>query len=90
MSYRFRSTNSNAQDYVPYLRYIPKFLKDQTRMKVATEVRTRRDKWLANLLQEVRDKSAAGEKANCVAAGLIEDTDSKLTQSESHLRFSYC
>ncbi|KAJ9150922.1 Amino acid permease [Pleurostoma richardsiae] len=74
----FRSTNSNAQDYVPYLRH--SLLQDKKRMQVAAEVRARRDKWLEVLLEEVKDNIASGTAANCVAAGLLTDKDEKLTK----------
>ncbi|KAK4544295.1 hypothetical protein LTR36_004505 [Oleoguttula mirabilis] len=79
----FRSTSGNAQDYVPYLRYLPSFLKDKKRMAMATEVRTRRDKWLASLLQEVEDNIAVGQATNCVAAGLLTDTDGGITNCKA-------
>lgn len=75
----FRSTNSNAQDFIPYLRYLT-FLQDKKRMELATEVRTRRDKWLATLLEEVKENIATGKVTNCVASGLLMDTEENLTK----------
>jgi phenylacetate 2-hydroxylase len=51
-------------------------------MEAAKEVRARRDKWLAALLQEARDNIAAGKATNCVAAGLLTDTEEKLTKQD--------
>ncbi|KAF7195244.1 Phenylacetate 2-hydroxylase [Pseudocercospora fuligena] len=78
----FRSTNVNSQDYVPHLRYLPSFLKDRKRMALANEVRARRDKWLADLLQEVKDQSAAGKSSDCVAAWLLTDDAGRLTSDD--------
>ncbi|OKL55956.1 hypothetical protein UA08_08651 [Talaromyces atroroseus] len=75
----FRSTNSNAQDYVPYLRYLS-VLQDKKRKALATEVRDRRDKWLAALLEEVKGNIASGKVTNCVASGLLMDSEENLTK----------
>lgn len=74
----FRSTNSNAQDYIPYLRSF--FFRDETRSSVANEVRGRRDKWLATLLEEVKENIAAEGNKKCVASGLLTDTQENLTK----------
>lgn len=76
----FRSTNSNAQDYIPYLRF--GFLQDKNRAAMATEVRCRRDKWLTALLQEVKESIAAEKVKSCVASGLLTDTQENLTRRE--------
>ncbi|KXT18666.1 hypothetical protein AC579_2666 [Pseudocercospora musae] len=78
----FRSTNVNSQDYVPHLRYLPNFLKDRKRMALANEVRARRDKWLADLLQEVKERSAAGKSSDCVAAWLLTEDAGRLTSND--------
>ncbi|KAH8886268.1 amino acid permease [Thozetella sp. PMI_491] len=75
----FRSTNVNDQDYIPYLRYLG-FLKGKQRMKLAAEVRARRDKWLAALFDEVKESINSGKITNCVAAGLLIDAEEKLTK----------
>jgi phenylacetate 2-hydroxylase len=75
---RFRSTNANTQDYVKPLRYLPSIFKDRKRLALATEVRARRDQWLADLLQEVKDKVTAGKAPKCVAAGLLTETQGRL------------
>lgn len=72
----FRSTNSNAQDYIPYLRYF----NDGKRTAIATEVRARRDKWLATLLDEARENVKLGSGKPCVAQGLLTDNEEKLTK----------
>ncbi|TID25936.1 Phenylacetate 2-hydroxylase [Venturia nashicola] len=74
----FRSTNSNSQDYVPYLR----IFKNQERMSVATEVRSRRDAWLAKLLQKVEEEIREGNVSNCMAANLLTNTEDKLSKQD--------
>ncbi|RDW82622.1 cytochrome P450-9 [Coleophoma cylindrospora] len=75
----FRSTNSNAQDYIPYLRWF----NDGKRTAMATEVRSRRDKWLAQLLETADDSVKDGSGKPCVAQGLLVDSeDEKLTKHD--------
>ncbi|KUI72000.1 Phenylacetate 2-hydroxylase [Cytospora mali] len=76
----FRSTNSNAQDYIPYLRF--GFFQDENRAALATEVRSRRDQWLAALLEEVKESIAAEKAKSCVASGLLTDEQEKLTKHD--------
>lgn len=75
----FRSTNANAQDYIPYLR--SRLFRDETRSTIANQVRDRRDKWLATLLEEVKENIAADDSRSCVASGLLTDTQEGLTKS---------
>lgn len=74
----FRSTNANAQDYIPYLRLA--IFKDKKRTSTAGEVRGRRDKWLASLLEEVKESVAAEKVKHCVASGLLTDKQENLTK----------
>lgn len=71
------------QDHVPYLRYLTFLTK--ARSRVAAEVRSRRDKWLAALLGEVKSKFDNGESQSCVAARLLSDTEEQLTPCKSRL-----
>lgn len=78
----FRSTNSNPQDFIPHLRYMGR----GSRTTTATEVRERRDQWLATLLYEISKRlesdisspKTIGRK--CVAEMLLEDNQENLTQ----------
>lgn len=79
-TYSFRSTNSNAQDYIPYLRSC--FFRDETRSTIANQVRGRRDKWLATLLEETKESIATEGRKNCVATGLLTDTQESLTKGK--------
>jgi phenylacetate 2-hydroxylase len=76
---RFRSTNKNTQDYVPFYRYLPK----SARTKTALSDRAVRDVWLNELFQKVVDGVSAGRKSECISAGLIKDDSSaKMTEAE--------
>lgn len=77
MNNSFRSTNANPQDFVPLLRYIGK----KERTAVALAVRERRDRWLAAMLDKVRDSlpMRTGTK-KCVAEMLLTDKDEGLTK----------
>ncbi|KUJ16402.1 cytochrome P450 [Mollisia scopiformis] len=74
----FRSTNSNAQDYIPYLRHFG----GGKRTVEATEVRGRRDRWLAGLLEKARDSVRLGKAKKCVAQGLLVDKEEGLTKQD--------
>lgn len=65
--FSFRSTNSNSQDYIPHLR----FFGNSGRTDTAIEVRNRRDKWLAKMLETVKSKLDLGQAEKCVAQGLL-------------------
>ncbi|RSM09121.1 hypothetical protein CEP52_004298 [Fusarium oligoseptatum] len=76
----FRSTNSNPQDFIPHLRYVGK----NPRMATATEVRQRRDTWLAAMLKAVTtnlNRKRPGDK-KCVAEMLLEDNQEGLTEMD--------
>ncbi|KAK6214286.1 hypothetical protein LQW54_004512 [Pestalotiopsis sp. IQ-011] len=78
----FRSTNSNPQDFIPHLRYTGR----GSRTVTATEVRDRRDKWLATMLDEISRRlelNSSSPKAigrKCVAGMLLEDNQENLSQ----------
>ncbi|KAL4907793.1 hypothetical protein BDW74DRAFT_166430 [Aspergillus multicolor] len=76
----FRSTNSNPQDFIPYLRYFGK----RDRTTTALKVRARRDTWLARMLDNIRnatdkEKVRPADK-KCVAEMLLENNQDGLTQ----------
>ncbi|GKZ72751.1 hypothetical protein AnigIFM60653_011876 [Aspergillus niger] len=73
----FRSTNSNPQDFIPYLRY----WKKEGRTATALEVRERRDKWLATMLDGAREsiRLRTGDR-KCVAKLLLTDEQEGLTK----------
>lgn len=76
----FRSTNSNSQDYIPYLR--SRFFRDESRSAMANQVRGHRDKWLATLLEEVKESIGAEGSRSCVASGLLTDAEESLTRND--------
>lgn len=49
---------------------------------MAGEVRGRRDKWLAALLEEVKESIAAEKVKHCVASGLLTDKSENLSRRE--------
>lgn len=53
---------------------------DRKRASMAGEVRSRRDKWLAALLEEVKESIAAEKVKHCVASGLLTDTSENLSR----------
>ncbi|KAE9578365.1 Phenylacetate 2-hydroxylase [Colletotrichum fructicola] len=74
----FRSTNSNPQDFIPHLRY----LGTNQRTVTATEVRNRRDNWLATMFSNIQkrpNRLRPGDK-KCVAEMLLEDNHEGLTK----------
>ncbi|VUC36590.1 unnamed protein product [Clonostachys rosea] len=75
----FRSTNSNPQDFIPYLRYMAK----SDRTATALEVRARRDNWLNSMLDKVKStlKPSDSDKKP-IAEMLLEDNTEGLTQMD--------
>ncbi|TVY48400.1 Phenylacetate 2-hydroxylase [Lachnellula occidentalis] len=78
----FRSTSSNAQDFIPHLRYIG----GNERTATAKEVRGRRDQWLAKMLDNVRDSLNlhAGPKKSVAEMLLADSSKDDLTASRCH------
>ncbi len=76
----FRSTNSNAQDFIPHLRYTTNNKRNQT----AREVRSRRDQWLATMLEGARESAGQQTAAKqTVATMLLSDNNEGLTERKS-------
>ena len=73
-----RSASENYQDYIPILRYLPNNEKN-TRSK---ELRDRRDKYLNELLNKVREMIKKGTDKPCISAAILKDQETKLTGVE--------
>lgn len=73
-----RSASENYQDYIPILRYLPNNEKNQR----SRSLRGRRDKYLNELLDEVRDMIEKGIDKPCVSAAILKDEETKLTGVE--------
>ena len=78
MLYSFRSTSSNAQDFIPHLRY----LGENKRTATAKEVRGRRDQWLAKMLDNVRGNLnlRTGPKKSVAEMLLVDSSKDDLTE----------
>ena len=73
-----RSASENYQDYIPLLRYIP----NNEKNKRGKELRARRDKYLTELLDRVREMIAKGTDKPCISAAILKDEETKLTGIE--------
>lgn len=73
-----RSASENYQDYIPILRYWPN--NEKTRRSKA--LRGRRDRYLNDLLDRVRDMIEKGTDKPCVSAAILKDEESKLSGVE--------
>ncbi|MCJ1399901.1 hypothetical protein MMC11_003104 [Xylographa trunciseda] len=71
-----RSTSNNWQDYIPLLRLWP------SRNSQAGEYRSRRDKYMALLLNKLRDKIAKGEDKPCITGNILKDPEANLNEAE--------
>ncbi|KAH9884071.1 phenylacetate 2-hydroxylase [Xylariomycetidae sp. FL2044] len=78
----FRSSNSNPQDYVPLLRYLP----NNARQKIAVETREKRDVWLAKMMDRVRVAMEKGKCRPCITETLLSDTTGSGKLSEADIR----
>jgi phenylacetate 2-hydroxylase len=73
-----RSASENYQDYIPILRYLPNNEKNRR----SKELRERRDKYLDELLNKVRDMIAKGTEKPCISAAILKDQETRLTGVE--------
>jgi phenylacetate 2-hydroxylase len=73
-----RSASENYQDYVPILRYLPNNEKNRR----SKELRERRDKYLNELLDKVRDMIKKGTEKPCISAAILKDEETRLTGVE--------
>jgi phenylacetate 2-hydroxylase len=68
----FRSTSNQWADYIPLLRLVPKTNGE------AQEFRRRRDKYLAYLLDVLKDRIAKGTDKPCITGSILKDPEAKL------------
>lgn len=73
-----RSASENYQDYIPILRYIPNNEKNAR----SKELRARRDKYLDELLDKVREMIKKGTDKPCISAAILKDEETRLTGVE--------
>ena len=73
---RFRSTSNNWQDYVPLLRLFPAKSND------ANSYRVRRDRYLQNLLDSLKQDIANGNDRPCIIGNILKDPAKKLNEIE--------
>ncbi|KAI4661439.1 uncharacterized protein J4E79_005252 [Alternaria viburni] len=73
-----RSASENYQDYVPILRYLPNNEKNRR----SKELRERRDKYLNELLDKVREMIKNGTEKPCISAAILKDEETRLTGVE--------
>ncbi|KAM0542547.1 hypothetical protein ACHAPJ_012755 [Fusarium lateritium] len=74
----FRSTSNNWQDYVPLLRF--RLFNKQN--SAAEDFRARRDKYLTNLLNDLKARIANGTDKPCITGNILKDPDAKLNEAE--------
>ncbi|KAF6795461.1 3-hydroxyphenylacetate 6 hydroxylase [Colletotrichum sojae] len=75
---RFRSVTDNLQDYVPLMRANP-FLAGT---RQAREMRGRRDRYLAKLNGDLKEKVRRGDHEPCIQANVMLDEEAKLDEVE--------
>ncbi|KAL2211316.1 cytochrome P450 [Sarocladium strictum] len=72
----FRSTSNNWQDYVPMLRLWNK------QNSEAETYRARRDKYLTDLLDDLKRRIANGTDKPCITGNILKDPNAKLNEAE--------
>ncbi|RBR20918.1 uncharacterized protein FIESC28_05070 [Fusarium coffeatum] len=72
----FRSTSNNWQDYVPLLRIWG------AQNNSAGEFRARRDKYLTDLLNNLKSRIAEGTDKPCITGNILKDPEAKLNEAE--------
>lgn len=73
---RFRSTSNNWQDYVPILRLL------SGRSNKASSYSLRRDRYVKNLLDDLKRDIANGTDKPCITGNILKDPDAKLNEIE--------
>ncbi|OAK99049.1 cytochrome P450 [Phaeosphaeriaceae sp. SRC1lsM3a] len=73
-----RSASENYQDYIPILRYLPNNEKNRR----SKELRERRDRYLNELLDKVREMIKKGTEKPCISAAILKDEETRLTGVE--------
>ncbi|KAF2104832.1 phenylacetate 2-hydroxylase [Rhizodiscina lignyota] len=73
-----RSASENYQDYIPLLRWMP----NNEKTARSKNLRDRRDKYLNELLDRVRDMIKRGTDKPCISAAILKDEETKLTGVE--------
>jgi phenylacetate 2-hydroxylase len=73
----FRSTSNNWQDYVPLLRLFAK------QNASAEEFRVRRDKYLTDMLDDLKRRIANGTDKPCITGNVLKDPEAKLNEGMS-------
>lgn len=68
----FRSTSNNWQDYVPLLRIWG------AQNSKAGEYRVRRDKYLTDMLNDLKERIAKGTDKPCITGNILKDPEAKL------------
>lgn len=72
----FRSTSNNWQDYVPLLRLWG------AQNPQAKEYRSRRDKYLTDMLNDLKGRIEKGTDKPCITGNILKDPDAKLSEAE--------
>ncbi|KAH8711870.1 cytochrome P450 [Phaeosphaeriaceae sp. PMI808] len=73
-----RSASENYQDYIPILRYLPNNKKN----RLSRQLRQRRDKYLDELLNKVREMIKQGTEKPCISAAILKDEETRLSGVE--------
>jgi len=73
-----RSASENYQDYIPLLRWMP----NNEKTARSKNLRARRDKYLDELLDKVRQMIKEGTDKPCISAAILKDEETKLTGVE--------
>ncbi|KAM0513315.1 hypothetical protein ACHAPE_007967 [Trichoderma viride] len=72
----FRSTSNNWQDYIPLLRVFGKV------NSKAEGYRVRRDKYLTDMLNDLKERIANGTDKPCITGNVLKDPEAKLNEAE--------
>lgn len=76
----FRSVSNSPADYLPIMRYLPRFGSNSDAF--AGSIRARRDVYMSRLLNELKARVQAGTDIPCITGNILKDPDAKLTDEE--------
>ncbi|KAJ1033125.1 hypothetical protein NDA13_001123 [Ustilago tritici] len=76
----FRSVSNSPADYLPIVRYLPRFGRNSNAF--AGQIRARRDVYMNRLLNDLKDRVKAGTDIPCITGNILKDPEAKLTDEE--------
>lgn len=76
----FRSVSNSPADYLPIVRYLPRFGTNSDAF--AGQIRARRDVYMSKLLNDLKQRVKDGTDIPCITGNILKDPEAKLNDDE--------